>query len=317
MIGYHVSDSDLNGRIVKENAKWPARAKRFTHTCRKAGKFVDQGSIWSEIKLVFMEQQHDKCCYCERKLESKEFGKIEHDVEHFRPKSRVQDWFTLDVLADFADWPATLRRSGASSKGYYKLAFDPRNYATACKTCNSALKRDYFPIGGTRRVAGASPSALKTEKPFLIFPLSDWDEAPDSLIRFEGITAVPIYTANRDLFRHWRARITIRFFRLNRSNTQQASVGAASTDEEEGRENLYRERADALNNLAKSLRAIERETSAKIREAHVNDVKRLTSRQSPHTNCCRSFAKFWVNNRKAAVELWLKISAYLNSQGLS
>lgn len=317
MIGYRISDADLQEEIVTHDngkcAKWPARAAAATKLCRDAGKFVDQGSLWSDIKEVLMRLQHEKCCYCERRLSSERFGKVEADIEHFRPKSRVQNWFTADVLADFSDWPATLSRSGAKDIGYFKLAYDPRNYAVSCKTCNSALKRDLFPVLGAVRTVGASPAALASEKPLLIFPLGEWDELPESLIRFEGITAIPVHDATADPIRHWRARVTIRFFRLNRSTSESDPNNDAG-----GRENIYRERAEAISSLAKSLDALERATdNPRIRTRHENDIKLLTSAKSPHTNCCRSFLKLWTENKRAATELWLAAGDYLDSQGLT
>lgn len=312
MIGYRISDTELDDAITAHNAGWSTRATAATKVCRDEGKFVDQGSLWSDIKEVFLRLQHEKCCYCERRLASERFGKVEHDVEHFRPKGRVQNWFSQDVLADFPDWPESIPRSGVKETGYYKLAYDPRNYATACKTCNSALKRDLFPVAGTVRVVGASPSALATEKPLLIFPLGEWDESPESLLYFEGISAVPVHRAEDDLHRHWRARVTIRFFQLNRSNSE-----ADPNNDDGGRENIYRERAEALSSLAKSLDALERTIdNPRIRTLHENDIKRLTSPISPHTNCCRSFLRLWTEDKHAATDLWLDAAHYLDSQGL-
>lgn len=37
-----------------------------------------------------MELQHSKCGYCEKWLEGSDYGTIEHDMEHYRPKSSVK-----------------------------------------------------------------------------------------------------------------------------------------------------------------------------------------------------------------------------------
>src|SRR5262245_1073171 len=128
MISYRISEKALATQVESHVPGWSQRAKAANTACKQARAFIDKGSLWSEIKAVYMKLQYEKCCYCERKLESKDFGKIEHDVEHFRPKSHVNDWFVADVLADFPDWPKNLRRGGTAKKGYYKLAYDPRNY---------------------------------------------------------------------------------------------------------------------------------------------------------------------------------------------
>ena len=49
-------------------------------------------------------------------------GKIEHDVEHYRPKSRVSDWFSEAVNKDLADWPKTFTRSGAAKTAVHPAA---------------------------------------------------------------------------------------------------------------------------------------------------------------------------------------------------
>ena len=130
-----------------------------------------------------MELQHDKCCYCERKLASARYGKVEHDIEHHRPKSRVKNWFTAKVKAELPDWPAGLGQSGANAKGYHLLPFDFRNYATSCKECNSALKSDYFPCAKNPVLDADSPAAAMTEEPWLIFPVGDLDEPAESLVQ--------------------------------------------------------------------------------------------------------------------------------------
>ena len=319
MISYPVSDADLDAGIDVFDPTWRAKAKAATAACRAAGRYVKEDAagktiegLWGDIKDELTARQNGKCCYCERLLESRAFGRVEHDVEHFRPKSTVKNWFTAEVKSDFPDWPATLHMGGDSAKGYFLLPFDARNYATSCKTCNSALKRDYFPIAGTARLTAVSPKAARLEKPFLIFPVGEWDERAESLIEFEGITARPVHDATADLLRHWRARVTIRFFRLNHGGTGPAPVSGG-----EGRENLYRERAEAISALAFALDALETATTAAKRKTCENKIKRCISAKSSHTNCCQSFLRRWSDpaRRATAVEIWQGVEDYLNSQG--
>lgn len=115
------------------------------------------------------------------------------------------------------------------------------------------------------------------------------------------------------MFRHWRARVTIRFFRLNRA----APEGTSGAEEaEEGRENLYRARAEAISSLADCLDAIETSTNATVLEVRKKKVQRLTSDASPHANCCRSFLRLWAEpaTRAEAVGHWLDAEKYLQSQ---
>lgn len=317
MISHPIPQADLLERIRAFDPGWIDKAADATAACVAAGCYVKENAarrkidgLWGDIKEVFMRLQHGKCCYCERRLESAAYGKIEHDVEHYRPKGRLKNWFTQAVKKDFPDWPTGLGRSGANVKGYYRLAFDPRNYATSCKTCNSTLKSDCFPVAGTPKLEAANPADAKEERPFLIFPVGDGDESVESLIRFDGILAEPVHAADTDLFRHWRARVTIRFFRLNRPAPEGGSV------HEEGRENLYRERAEAICGLANCLDGVESSANASALEMRKRAVQRLISAASPHTNCCRSFLRLWNNpaTRARAFECWRDAEKYLQSQ---
>jgi hypothetical protein len=316
MISYRISEADLLGRI---KATWLTRAEAATAACQAAGKYVKKNAagveiegIWSEIKDVFMKLQHDKCCYCERKLASVQYGKVEHDIEHYRPKSRVKNWFTAAVKAELPDWPAGLGRSGAKAQGYHLLPFDVRNYATSCKECNSALKSDYFPCGKEPVLDAVTPALAAAEEPWLIFPVGDLDESAESLIQFEGITAQPVHDATSDPRRHWRARVTIRFFQLNVPTSAESDTTAPA-----GRENLYRERAEEISSLADCLDALETTTSAERRAQRERKIKRLTAPDSRHVNCKRSFLKLWADpaTRDQAIRIWNDVEAYLESGG--
>jgi hypothetical protein len=93
MIAYQITKSKLESLIDAEAPGWRQRAALRTEGFRQKGRYEEDSSIWSEVKVVYMRLQGDcKCAYCERKLESIDFGKIEQDVEHFRPKGSVRAW---------------------------------------------------------------------------------------------------------------------------------------------------------------------------------------------------------------------------------
>ncbi len=56
----------------------------------------------------------------------------------------------------------------------------------SCKTCNSTLKKNLFPIEGTRDSGSTDPSKMKSEKALLIYPIGDFDTDPQELIAFEA-----------------------------------------------------------------------------------------------------------------------------------
>ena len=126
MISYRITRAELLDRIRAFDAEWLDKAKAAADACKDAGHYVKTNAegkkidgLWGDIKEVFIRLQHGKCCYCERSLESTKYGKIEHDVEHYRPKSTLKNWFTTDVRKDFPDWPNALGQSGAHDTGYY------------------------------------------------------------------------------------------------------------------------------------------------------------------------------------------------------
>jgi hypothetical protein len=319
MISYRIAEQDLLAKIDAFDSKWRAKAKAATAACAAAGKYVKADAngkeidgLWSEIKEVFMDLQHTKCCYCERRLASKDKGKAEHDIEHYRPKSRVKNWFTAAVKKGFADWPTALGQSGAFPKGYHLLAFDPLNYSIACKECNSGLKSDYFPCGSAVPLLEAdSPAAAGAEDPWLIFPFGDGDERAESLIQFDGILAQPVHEMAADPRRHWRARITIRFFQLNVPNAVAAGDAPGF-----GRENLYRERAEAISDLASTLDSLERATTPAQRLRDEKKIRRSIADDSTHVNCRRGFLRLWTEpaTRPKALEIWEEVERYLNGE---
>ncbi len=119
--------------IEAEVPGWLKRAKRRTSKLQKLKRYDEKTAIWSEVKAVFAQLQHDKCAYCERKLRgASDDGKVEQDVEHFRPKSEVTTWSPKDTSGQ-----SDRQETGV---GYFLLAYAPQNYLISCKTCNSTLK---------------------------------------------------------------------------------------------------------------------------------------------------------------------------------
>jgi hypothetical protein len=211
VIQYKISKGELEGLLEQEKPGWLARAKARTDNFEAIGHYNESASIWSEVKVVFMRLQHGKCAYCERQLESEEYGRVEHDLEHFRPKKKARPWKLTNALKQ-AGVVLSGPVSGNFDPGYHLLAYHPNNYCTSCKPCNSRLKSDYFPIEGTRSPGGNDPVQLSSEKPFLVNPVGDFDDDPASLISFHGLS--PMASHNSNYQRH-RGLVTISFFRLD------------------------------------------------------------------------------------------------------
>ncbi len=266
MIRYHITRSELEEAINTEKPDWLEKARRKTASVRQAGEFnePDKDNSWGEIKAVYMRLQKEKCIYCERALASEQYGKIEHDVEHYRPKNPVKAW-PAKKMKRIYDFPT----GNASAKGYYLLAYNQLNYATACKTCNTPLKSNYFPIAGSRIVNSDDLERLKNEKPYLIYPVSDLDENPEDLITFAGILPVPKVRRGH---RYRRARVTIDFFALDT------------------RDELLRSRAEIIQNILLAYLTLNNQNAPdEDRGIAQSIIKRALSPDFQHSNCARSF----------------------------
>lgn len=285
MAYYPISEQELYRRI---GPAWVALAQGHTLTNVTAGRLVEAGSIWSKIKPVYMDWQADKCVYCEFALG----GNSSQDVEHYRPKSKISAW----PKAGSASY--SFSTGMAQDSGYYWLAFDPRNYAASCKDCNSALKRDYFPIAAQRGTATRQVVALnKSEKPLLLFPFGDWGDDPAGFLSFNGIFVEPRtgLTAKQKN----RAQVTIDFFRLNT------------------RRNLLRARFMAIDAIWNAVEL--RQTSANpatIARAEATIVRNIAA-EGPHSLCARAFLELMqsasLNDKVRATALWEAAELHLKT----
>jgi hypothetical protein len=290
MIGYKISRKELEKLIEAQVPGWTKRAKQRTTAFLAAGKYTEASSIWSEVKIVYMRLQGEsKCIYCERKLESEENGLIEQDIEHFRPKGRVRRW---KAPAGFLHEGVPITDPGSSAPGYHLLPYHVFNYSAACKPCNSTLKSDCFPILGNYKFDGSNPKTLASELPLLIFPLGDFDDDPEDLIKFQGVSPQPVETNGHG--RH-RALATIAFFELA---------------DPIKRKNLFRERAQIITALWPQLDAVSNNPGDTIASDLVADYQ---SDKAPHTNCARSFAALYQRDRLAAQDLYRAAAAFIRA----
>ncbi len=290
MIRCTFTTGQLHTEIDAASPTWRVRAVQRTEAL-KNGTQRRITSMWSETKPAFMKLQGPKCPFCEKWLEDQA---IEQDVEHFRPKNNVKRWRVPSALSGHGitlSQPAT-----GSEPGYRLLAYHPENYAAACKTCNSVLKRDYFPIGGVRNSAADNVGSCRDEKAYLIFPLGTRDDDPEKLIEFHGLSPQP--TKSRG-FKRKRALVTIEFFKL---------------DDLDQRKGLIRERASKLEHLYFALKERDspNSTQTEVNQAQ-QAITNLTKPTASHVNCLRSFQRLWEMRNAEARQLYEDIAAYLSS----
>ena len=256
-----------NGRIA-----WRLQARQQTQQLRGTRAYnVDrENEIWPDLKDIFERVQGGKCAFCEKKLPVHKSGRVEGDIEHYRPKNGVVAWPTTHLIP--------IGRQDADC--YYLLAFHLRNYLLACGICNQDYKRNYFPIAGPRCPAhSCRPRDLAAERPYLLHPLDPNEENPEELIEFIGI--VPIPRAAKGSPSYWRAVVTIELLGLTGGN----------------RLDLDLERAETIARvfLALELRAIDGNDPVAAKT-----VSDLTNDAMPHRNCARSFKRLYDNDPSVA-----------------
>ena len=271
MIQYPIPEAELRQRIQDLSPRWLTQAAAAHDAFRQTGQYQDGPPNWSDIKQVYMQLQFNKCAYCERELAG---FNIEHDVEHYRPKRGVRAWPTRQDRSE-RNLDYEFSTGEAWDPGYYWLAYEPLNYMTACKSCNSTLKRNYFPIAATRGDPSQDVRALnQREQPDLIYPIGPVDEDPEALIGFLGPLAVPRHRAGP---KHRRARVTIDFFRLNE------------------RDLLLKQRARRIVMVGLVMQNSDMSVSDRKKR-----LDGLCERNQPHTACTRAFRALWLQDEAKA-----------------
>jgi uncharacterized protein (TIGR02646 family) len=145
------------------------RALDPTAGASRARAFTFDRSLYGAagVKRALKKAQHGKCCYCEGRITAHSPG----DVEHFRPKTAVQQRRGLRL-----DYP-----------GYYWLAYRWENLLFACDICNRSKKRSLFPLRDPALRCTNPTHPPGQEDALLVHPA---DDEPRDHIRF-GL-AVPI-----------------------------------------------------------------------------------------------------------------------------
>lgn len=288
MIRYPAAIRSIEEEIRAISPNWLRNARRRAARFRSIRAYRERTSSWSVVKPVYMEIQHHKCAYCERTLESEEQGKIEWDVEHYRPKRNVEAWPNPGLPKRLSYQFPTGRQS---AKGYYLLAYNLSNYIASCKVCNTSHKLNYFPIGSSRRsLSTTNPSALRRERPFIPYPIGTIDEDPEGILTFRGYICVPVADSGH---RRRRALVTIDLLGLN------------------DRDNLMQKRAEIIVSTWEMLESLRATPNAPVPTLWIQMV---TSARSNHTNCARCFVREYNQDRATARRYMQSAFAYIKSK---
>ncbi|TLD71337.1 hypothetical protein FEM03_07340 [Phragmitibacter flavus] len=287
MVRYSVTANALEQAINDLEPTWLTRAAQRTATFKNLGRYEEASGIWSEIKAVYMKLQGNKCAFCERELEN---SKIEHDVEHYRPKGNAKAWPTPKIL-EKKQFPFSLP-SGQERPGYHLLAYHTWNYLTSCKTCNSNLKSDFFPIAGSSIAGEDHPKNYRDEDAYLLYPLGTLDQNPEKVFTFEGIFPMPCHKQGKTRL---RALVTIAFFELDI------------------REHLLKQRARILIDFSRAYADWKTASTQRKRDRGQADIERMTKITAPHASCVRSFRRLCESDPDEADRILEAVWDYLES----
>ena len=203
-------------------------ARQRTSEFKQQGKYFEDEAkakpFWSELKELYLGLQENKCVYCERCLYDSVYGNVEMNIEHYRPKQRVDAWpsaYMRQQYVHLAQYSTV--RGGGLPGGYWPLAYHPLNLAVSCLRCNLRVKKSFFPISKVRvPPQSVSPQsavrnlfAYNAEAPDLFYPLSTIDvDDPQECILFRGPFAFP--SSHVSARARERARVTIDLLHLNK-----------------------------------------------------------------------------------------------------
>lgn len=184
-----------------QNAKNRLEKKVISGQKPTTTKPTDFPPYWNpEARKKLWIHQNYKCCYCE----SIRGLKRESDLEHYRPKAKVED--------------------DDEHYGYWWLAYEWENYLYSCKPCNEDYKKSKFPLRVSGIRARRKEDLLGNENPILLNP---FDDNPEDFISFEWEDSksklVKAISAIRDIDN--RGRDTIDILGLNERNLPEERAG--------------------------------------------------------------------------------------------
>ncbi len=203
---------DVDYKKLKLPANWLADSHKLTKQIlaekdpKKRAEIIDKNQPhWKKLKPILASCFNHKCWYTEAPQQGTDV-----DVDHFRPKKRVQETI-----------------SGSSPhEGYWWLAFQLENYRYSCIFANrkrtdietgvTGGKADHFPLVEESQRATTPSCDINNEQPVLLDPLKVTDT---QLIFFkEDGEAIPRYSRKQHSRKFIRADTSIDLYNLNHSD---------------------------------------------------------------------------------------------------
>lgn len=202
-----------DGSPIRPSASWFALASASTTDARADGAAHEvREHVYRhvEVRKALEALFHEKCAYCESRIGAT----ASWDVEHYRPKGRVENR---------KDHP-----------GYYWLAYEWTNLYPACQLCNQKRKdqalwedpqalpakgkSDKFPLIDETKRAMSPEHDISHESPLLLDPC-DVDDDPEKHFEYDAWGG--IHPRSED---HHCATATIEICHLHRRRLQKGRV---------------------------------------------------------------------------------------------
>lgn len=203
-------DVDFNSLTLPEG--WHEKGQQLTAELLAApdeeqrAKVIDKNQAhWKAVKPLLAGLFNHKCWYTEAPQQGTDV-----DVDHFRPKKRVQETLLTTAPHD----------------GYWWLAFCLQNYRFSCIVANrrrtdvetgvTGGKADHFPLCEEAKRAKTPTCDLEDEQPILLDPLKATDV---QLLQFKPDgEAMPRFPEDKHARKFMRADQSIAYYNLNHSD---------------------------------------------------------------------------------------------------
>lgn len=252
---------------------WQKRSLELTNEllaapdAKKRAEIIEKNQEhWKNIKPILAQLFNYKCWYTEAPQQGTDI-----DVDHFRPKKRVQETLSTDSPHD----------------GYWWLAFRLDNYRISCIVANrrrtdvetglTGGKADYFPLYEEAKRAKTQVCDIEDEQPVLLDPLKATDI---QLLQFKPDgEAMPRFSEDKFPRRFMRADQSIALYNLNHSDFVRCRIELRDTIDKELKAALRYfnklETGDADNDLAY--------------EEAIRRLRKMRSKEAPFSSFCVAY----------------------------
>lgn len=203
-------DIDFNKLTLPDG--WKKKAQKLsellvtTKDAKQRSEIIDKNQDhWKAVKPTLASLFNYKCWYTEAPQQGTDV-----DIDHFRPKKRVQETLSMTTPHD----------------GYWWLTFCLENYRLSCIVANrrradvetgvTGGKADHFPLCDESMRAMTPDCDLEEEQPLLLDPLKATDV---QLLQFKPDgEAMPRFSKEEHARKFMRADQSILFYSLNHSD---------------------------------------------------------------------------------------------------